>query len=295
MNQEQQSKIAYGRGFLAALDQSGGSTPKALAHYGVPESDYSTEAEMFDLMHEFRSRIIASPAFTGDRVLGAILFEQTMDRDVAGQSTPSYLWEHKQVVPFVKVDEGLADENDGVQLMRPFTKLDRLLERAARRGVFGTKMRSFIARADPAGVTAVLDQQFRYAGQILDADLVPIIEPEVDIRSESRRQAEELLKQGILDRLPAVPDGKQVMLKLTIPTQDDYYADVIGHPKVLRAVALSGGYSQQEADRRLARNHGLIASFSRALTQDLRRQQTDEEFDRVLAAAITNIYRASTT
>jgi len=295
MNQEQQSKIAYGRGFLAALDQSGGSTPKALAHYGVPESDYSTEAEMFDLMHEFRSRIIASPAFTGDRVLGAILFEQTMDRDVAGQSTPSYLWEHKQVVPFVKVDEGLADENDGVQLMRPFTKLDRLLERAARRGVFGTKMRSFIAEADPAGVTAVLDQQFRYAGQILDADLVPIIEPEVDIRSESRRPAEELLKQGILDRLRAVPDGKQVMLKLTIPTQDDYYADVIGHPRVLRAVALSGGYSQQEADRRLARNHGLIASFSRALTQDLRRQQTDEEFDRVLAAAITNIYRASTT
>ena len=295
MNQEQQSKIAYGRGFLAALDQSGGSTPKALAQYGVPESDYATEGEMFDLMHEFRSRIIASPAFTGDRVLGAILFEQTMDRDVAGLPAPSYLWEHKQVVPFVKVDEGLADENNGVQLMKPFTRLADLLERAVRRDVFGTKMRSFIARADPAGVTAVLDQQFRYSEQILDAGLVPIIEPEIDIHSESRRPAEEMLKQGILDRLPAVPDGRQVMLKLTIPTQDDYYADLIGHPKVLRTVALSGGYSQHEADIRLARNHGLIASFSRALTQDLRRQQTDEEFNRVLAAAIADIYQASTT
>jgi len=295
MNQEQRSKIAYGSGFLAALDQSGGSTPKALAQYGVPESGYATDDEMFDLMHEFRSRIIASPAFTGDRILGAILFEQTMDRDVAGTATPRYLWERKQVVPFVKVDEGLADEKDGVRLMKPFTKLDDLLARATRRQVFGTKMRSFIARADPAGVAAVLDQQFGYAERILDADLMPIIEPEVDIHSDEKRSAEELLRQGVLERLAALPEGRQVMLKLSIPTEDDFYTGLIEHPKVLRVVALSGGYSQEEADVRLARNHGLIASFSRALTQDLRRQQTDDEFNRTLDAAIAGIYRASTT
>jgi fructose-bisphosphate aldolase, class I len=295
MNQEQRSKIAYGRGFLAALDQSGGSTPKALAQYGVPESGYATEDEMFDLMHEFRSRIITAPAFDGDRILGAILFEQTMDRDVAGTATALYLWEHKQVVPFVKVDEGLADEEDGVRLMKPFTKLDDLLARATRRRVFGTKMRSFIARADPAGVAAVLDQQFGYAERILDADLMPIIEPEVDIHSDEKRSAEELLRQGILDRLLALPDGRQVMLKLSIPTQDDFYAELIEHPKVLRVVALSGGYSQHDADVLLARNHGLIASFSRALTEDLRRQQTDEEFNRALDTSIAGIYRASTT
>jgi fructose-bisphosphate aldolase class I len=295
MNQEQRSKIAYGRGFLAALDQSGGSTPKALAQYGVPESGYATEDEMFDLMHEFRSRIITAPAFDGDRILGAILFEQTMDRDVAGTATPLYLWEHKQVVPFVKVDEGLADEKDGVRLMKPFTKLDDLLARATRRRVFGTKMRSFIARADPAGVAAVLDQQFGYAERILDADLMPIIEPEVDIHSDEKRSAEELLRQGILDRLSALPDGRQVMLKLSIPTQDDFYAELIEHPKVLRVVALSGGYSQHDADARLARNRGLIASFSRALTEDLRRQPTDEEFNQALDTSIAGIYRASTT
>jgi fructose-bisphosphate aldolase, class I len=295
MNQEQRSKIAYGRGFLAALDQSGGSTPKALAQYGVPESDYATKDEMFDLMHEFRSRIITAPAFNGDRILGAILFEQTMDRDVAGTATPQYLWEDKQVVPFVKVDEGLADEKDGVRLMKPFTKLDDLLARATRRHVFGTKMRSFITRADPAGVAAILDQQFGYAEQILDADLMPILEPEVDIHSDEKRSAEELLRQGILERLSALPDGRQVMLKLSIPTEDDFYAKLIEHPKVLRVVALSGGYSQDEADARLARNHGLIASFSRALTQDLRRQQTEDEFNQALDTAIAGIYRASTT
>lgn len=295
MNQEQRSKIANGRGFLAALDQSGGSTPKALAQYGVPESGYATEDEMFDLMHEFRSRIITSAAFGGDRVLGAILFEQTMDRDVDGTATPAYLWEHKQVVPFVKVDEGLAAEQDGVRLMKPFTKLDDLLARATGRRVFGTKMRSFIARADPSGVAAVLDQQFGYADRILDAGLVPIIEPEVDIHSDEKQAAEQLLRQGILERLPALPDGRQVMLKLSIPTQDDFYAELIEHPKVLRVVALSGGYSRHDADERLARNHGLIASFSRALTEGLRRQQSDEEFDRTLDASIASIYRASTT
>jgi fructose-bisphosphate aldolase class I len=294
MNLEQQSKIAYGNGFLAALDQSGGSTPKALALYGVPESSYTTEDEMFDLMHEFRSRIIAAPAFAGDRILAAILFEQTMDRDVAGVATPSYLWDQKQIVPFVKVDEGLADQADGVQLMKPFTRLDDLLARAAERHVFGTKMRSFIARADPAGIAAILDQQFEYAERILDADLLPIIEPEVDIHSADKATAEDLLRQGILDRLSALPEERQVMLKLSIPTQDNFYAPLIGHPRVLRVVALSGGYSQADADARLSRNHGLIASFSRALTQDLRRDQTDEEFDETLDTSIANIYRAST-
>jgi fructose-bisphosphate aldolase class I len=293
MNQEQRTKIATGQGFLAALDQSGGSTPKALEQYGVPDADYSSEEQMFDLMHDFRARIIASPAFTGDRVLGAILFEQTMDRDVDGVAAPTYLWERKQVVPFVKVDEGLADERDGVRLMKPFTKLDGLLKRAVDRGVFGTKMRSFIARADRDGVATVLDQQFGYAERILDAGLVPIIEPEVDIHSETKRAAEELLHQGILDRLSALPDATQVMLKLSIPTQDDLYAGLMKHPRVLRVVALSGGYTQAEADERLARNHGLIASFSRALTQDLRHDQNDEQFNQVLDTAIAAIYAAS--
>jgi fructose-bisphosphate aldolase, class I len=293
MDQEQRSKIAHGAGFLAALDQSGGSTPKALELYGVPESAYTNDDEMFDLMHEFRARIIASPAFTGERILGAILFEQTMDRDVDGLATPQYLWERKTVVPFVKVDEGLADESDGVRLMKPFTRLDSLLERARKRRIFGTKMRSFISSADARGIAAVLDQQFGYAAPILDAGLVPILEPEVDIHSETKPQAEELLKSGVLDRLASVPDGRQVMLKLSIPTADDFYADLIAHPKVLRVVALSGGYTRQEADTRLARNHGLIASFSRALTQDLRRQQSTEEFDRTLDEAIRAIYGAS--
>jgi fructose-bisphosphate aldolase class I len=293
MDQQQRSKIADGDGFLAALDQSGGSTPKALEAYGVPDSAYANDDQMFDLMHEFRARIIASPAFTGERILGAILFEQTMDRDVDGVATPQYLWERKQVVPFVKVDEGLAEEEAGVRLMKPFTRLDGLLERATAKRVFGTKMRSFVSRADAGGIDAILDQQFGYGARILDAGLVPILEPEIDVHSADKPKAEELLKQGILDRLGSVPDGRQVMLKLSIPSADDFYADLIGHPKVLRVVALSGGYTQQEADARLVHNHGLIASFSRALMQDLRRQQSDEEFDRILATAIDDIYAAS--
>lgn len=295
MNEAQLHKIGHGAGFLAALDQSGGSTPKALALYGVPETAYATEAAMFELMHEFRSRIITAPAFTGERILGAILFEQTMNRDVDGVPTPRYLWERKNVVPFVKVDEGLAAEADGVRPMKPFTELDGLLKSAVDRGVFGTKMRSFILRADARGIATVLDQQFAYARQILDAGLTPILEPEVDITSAAKQEAEELLKQGILERLPGVPDGLRVMLKLSIPTVDDFYADLIAHPKVLRVVALSGGYSRKEADARLAANHGLIASFSRALTEGLFRQQSDEEFDRVLATSIAAIYAASTT
>jgi len=295
LNEEQLRRVAIGRGFLAALDQSGGSTAKALASYGVTESAYSTEEEMFDLMHEFRRRIITAPVFDGDRVLGAILFEQTMDREVAGMATPRYLWERKKVVPFVKVDEGLVVDSDGVRLMKPFTKLERLLERAVRRQVFGTKMRSFISRGRAGGITAVLDQQFGYARQILDAGLVPILEPEIDITSTEKVQAEELLKRGIAERLPSVPDGRQVMLKLSIPTNDDFYVELIEHPKVLRVVALSGGYSRHQAIKRLARNHGLIASFSRALTEGLQRQQSEEEFNRILAASIAAIYAASTT
>jgi fructose-bisphosphate aldolase, class I len=290
MDQEQRSKVASGAGFFAALDQSGGSTPKALEQYGVPSSAYHDDRAMFDLMHAFRERVIMSPAFTGERILGAILFEQTMDRDVDGVPTPQYLWERKGVVPFVKVDEGLAEESDGVRLMKPFTRLDALLERADQRRVFGTKMRSFISHADRDGIAAILDQQFRYAGQILAAGLVPILEPEVDIHATDKEKAEELLKQGILDRLPL---GSPVMLKLSIPTVDDFYADLIGHPAVLRVVALSGGYSQEEADTRLARNHGLIASFSRALVQDLHHDQSPADFDRTLEAAVTAIYAAS--
>jgi fructose-bisphosphate aldolase class I len=295
MNQEQAGRVGDGAGFLAALDQSGGSTPKALAEYGVPESAYAGDEQMFDLMHEFRSRIVTAPAFDGARILGAILFEQTMRRDIDGVATPQYLWERKNVVPFVKVDQGLADETDGVQLMKPLTELDALLGEAAGRGVFGTKMRSFIQRADAGGIAAVLDQQFDVAGRVLGAGLVPILEPEIDIHSATKEQAEELLKQGIVERLSGVPDGRQVMLKVSIPARDDFYADLIAHPKVLRVVALSGGYSQEEADTRLAANHGLIASFSRALTQGLRHDQSDQEFDRVLGDSIAAIYAASLT
>jgi fructose-bisphosphate aldolase class I len=294
MDQEQQrSKIAHGTGFFAALDQSGGSTPKALSQYGV--DSFADEGEMFDLMHEFRARIITSPSFDGARILGAILFEQTMDRDISGIPSPRYLWERKNVVPFVKVDEGLADESDGVRLMKPFTKLGGLLDRAVARQVFGTKMRSFIASASPTGITAIVDQQFAYADQILDAGLVPILEPEVDIHSPTKPEAEALLKQGLLDRLADLPPARQVMLKISIPSVDDFYADLIGHPRVLRVVALSGGYTRQEADELLARNHGLIASFSRALVQDLRHNQTDADFDKTLDAAIAEIYQASVT
>jgi fructose-bisphosphate aldolase class I len=295
MNAQQYEKIKSSKGFIAALDQSGGSTPKALALYGIEESEYSSDERMFDLMHEFRSRIIASPAFGGDRILAAILFEQTMDRDVDGVNSVQYLWERKHVVPFVKVDEGLAQESDGVQLMKPFTRIDPLLERAVGRRVFGTKMRSVVKHANAAGITAVLDQQFMYAGRILDAGLVPIVEPEVDIAAPDKAEAEDMLKAGIVERLSAVPEGRQVMLKLSIPTVDGFYADLMTHPKVLRVVALSGGYSRDEADALLARNPGLIASFSRALTEGLRRDQSDAEFDEVLDKAIGSIYEASLT
>jgi fructose-bisphosphate aldolase, class I len=295
MNEAQGSKMATGRGFVAALDQSGGSTPKALRLYGIEESEYSSDEQMFDLMHAFRSRIITSPAFDGARILGAILFEQTMDRDVDGVNSVQYLWERKNVVPFVKVDEGLAEESDGVQLMKPFTRIDDLLERAVRRQVFGTKMRSVVKHADAAGITAVLDQQFTYAGRILDAGLVPIVEPEVDIEAPDKAEAEDMLKTGLVERLAAVPDGRQVLLKLSIPSVDGFYSDLMTHPKVMRIVALSGGYSRDEADQLLARNPHLIASFSRALTEGLRRDQSDAEFDEVLDKAIASIYEASLT
>lgn len=295
MNQAQRTRMADGSGFVAALDQSGGSTPKALRLYGVEESDYANDEQMFDLMHEFRSRIITSRAFDGDRVLGAILFEQTMDRQVDGVPTAQYLWQRKNVVPFVKVDEGLAQPSDGVRLMKPFTKLDDLLKRAIDQQVFGTKMRSMVVHADAAGIAAIADQQFAYAHRILDAGLVPILEPEVDITSPDKGAAEELLKSAILDRLTSLSGSRQIMLKLSIPTVDGFYSDLIDRPEVLRVVALSGGYDRQDAVNRLARNPKLIASFSRALTEGLQRGQTREEFDRMLDESIGAIYAASIT
>ena len=294
VNEQQRDKVRTGEGFIAALDQSGGSTPKALALYGVDESAYSSEEEMFDLIHEMRSRIITSPSFNGDKVLGAILFEMTMDRTVEGKDTPAFLWEDKGVVPFLKVDKGLADEVDGAQLMKPIPGLDDLLARAVAKGVFGTKMRSVIASADRAGVDAVVAQQFELGRQILDAGLVPIIEPEVLITSATKAEAEELLKTGILTHLDQLGD-EQVMLKLSLPTVDDFYRDLVEHPKVLRVVALSGGYPRDEANEILARNHGVIASFSRALTENLSAKQTDEEFDAALAETIGGISAASLT
>lgn len=295
MNDEQRRKMATGKGFIAALDQSGGSTPKALRLYGLDETAYSSEAEMFDEIHRMRARIITSPAFNGERILGAILFEMTMDRQIEGVGTAEYLWDVKGVVPFLKVDKGLADEVDGAQVMKPMPDLDALLDRAVSHGVFGTKMRSVIKLANPAGVNAVVAQQFEVGRQILAKGLVPIIEPEVDINSPEKQAAEDLLKQAILAELEALPDGQQVMLKLSIPTVDDFYADLVAHPKVLRVVALSGGYSRDEANARLARNHGVIASFSRALSEGLTAQQTDAEFNATLDATIDSIYQASIT
>jgi fructose-bisphosphate aldolase class I len=284
-----------GKGFIAALDQSGGSTPKALRLYGVAEDAYSNDAEMFDLVHAMRTRIITSPSFNGDRILGAILFEGTMDRDIEGQGAAQYLWNVKNVVPFLKTDKGLADEVDGAQVMKPFPDLDALLERAVGKGVFGTKMRSFIKDANKSGINAVVDQQFEVANQILGHGLVPIIEPEVDIKSPTKAEAEDILKEAIVGRLADVPDGQQVMLKLSIPTNDDFYADLIKDPKIARVVALSGGYSREEANERLARNHGMIASFSRALTEGLSAQQSEAEFDRTLDQSIGSIFEASQT
>ena len=293
MHQQQLDKIRQGKGFIAALDQSGGSTPKALQLYGVGADAYSNDAEMFDRIHEMRSRIITSAAFTGERVLGAILFEDTMDRQIEGRDTPEYLWEVKGVVPFLKVDKGLADEESGAQVMKPMPGLDELLARAVGKGVFGTKMRSVIKLADVAGVQAVVDQQFAVGRQILAAGLVPIIEPEVDIHSPQKAEAEGLLKAALLAQLDQLSEGQLVMLKLTLPEADGFYDDVVTHSRVLKVVALSGGYSREEANDRLARNKGVVASFSRALTEGLSAQQTDEEFDAMLDASIKSIYEAS--
>jgi fructose-bisphosphate aldolase, class I len=295
MNQDQLRKAQSGNCFIAALDQSGGSTPKALKLYGVEESEYSGEAEMFDRIHEMRTRLIKSPAFTGDRIVGAILFEQTMDREIDGQGSAEFLWEDKGVVPFLKVDKGLADEADGAQLMKPIPDLDDLLARATGHGVFGTKMRSVIKTANDSGVGAVVDQQFEIGRHILAAGLVPIIEPEVDIHSPSKREAEEQLRAALTAQLDALPAEQQVMLKLTLPDEDGFYAPLVDHPRVLRVVALSGGYTRDDANARLARNPGVIASFSRALTEGLSAQQTDAEFDKALDAAVQSIYDASVT
>ncbi len=295
MNDQQYEKVKSADGFIAALDQSGGSTPKALKLYGLDESSYSNEDEMFDRIHEMRSRIITSTAFGGDRILGAILFEMTMERQIEGQGSAEYLWERKQVVPFLKVDKGLADEADGTQLMKPIPNLDELCQRAVGHGVFGTKMRSVIKVANEAGVEANVAQQFEFGKQILGHGLVPIIEPEVDIKSPSKAEAEAQLKARILAELEGVAEGQVIMLKLTLPEQDDFYSELVAHPKVLRVVALSGGYTREEANARLARNHGVIASFSRALTEGLTAQQSDAEFDAALDAAIGSIFEASRT
>lgn len=295
MNQEQLTRLRSGKGFIAALDQSGGSTPKALRLYGVDESEYSSESEMFDLIHAMRTRMITSSAFSGDRVLGAILFEGTMDREIDGVGSAEYLWSTKKVVPFLKVDKGLADESNGVQIMKPMPDLDALLERAVSKGIFGTKMRSVIKTADTVGIGEVVAQQFAVGRQILDAGLVPIIEPEVDINSPTKDEAEVILKAALLDELSQQPEDRPVMLKLTLPSVDDFYAELVAHPSVLRVVALSGGYSRDDANAKLSRNHGMIASFSRALTEGLSAKQSDADFDTVLDSAIASIYAASNT
>ena len=293
MNQEQLVKMREGRGFIAALDQSGGSTPKALKLYGIQETEYSSESEMFDLMHAMRARMITSPSFGGDRVLGAILFEGTMDREIEGEGTAAFLWNRKGVVPFLKVDKGLNDESDSVQTMKPMPDLAALLERAKEKGVFGTKMRSVIKNVSPEGIRVVVAQQFEVGRRILAAGLVPIIEPEVDINSPTKREAEEVLKREILAELDAQPASQPIMLKLTLPEVDDFYSDLVAHPSVLRVVALSGGFSRDEANARLSRNHGVIASFSRALTEGLSAQQSDAEFNDALDRSISGIYAAS--
>lgn len=293
MVQAMTAQAAGKDGFIAALDQSGGSTPKALKLYGVEEGAWSDEAGMYDLIHQMRTRIIKSPAFTGDKVMGAILFEQTMDRDVDGTPTAQYLWEKRGVVPFLKVDKGLADENDGVKLMKPMPELDALLERAVAHGVFGTKMRSVIDAANPAGIAAVVAQQFEVGNQILGHGLVPIIEPEVTISIADKAEAEDILLAEIQKNLDKVPAGKQIMLKLTLPTKANLYKPLIEDPRVMRVVALSGGYSREDANAMLAQNDGMIASFSRALTEGLSAKQSDAEFDAMLGSAIDSIFEAS--
>jgi fructose-bisphosphate aldolase class I len=293
--EQQKTKFKTQTGFIAALDQSGGSTPKALKLYGVAESSYSGEAQMMDLVHAMRTRIITSPAFNGDRILGAILFEATMDRDIQGQPTADYLWKVKRVVPFLKIDKGLADEADGAQTMKPMPQLDALLAKAKSKGIFGTKERSVIKQANAAGIQAVVDQQLAVARQVIAAGLVPIVEPEVDIHCPDKAAAEKLLKAALKKGLDALPEGQMVMLKLTLPNEDDLYADFVKHPRVLKVVALSGGYSRADANKKLAQQHGMIASFSRALTEGLTAQQSDEQFDNALDAAIQGIYEASKT
>lgn len=290
---QQHIKVLSQDGFIAALDQSGGSTPKALRAYGVEESEYSGDDEMFAKVHEMRTRIVTSPSFNGDRILGAILFENTMDREIEGLGSAEYLWRMKRVVPFLKVDKGLADEDDGVQIMKPMPTLDELLERAKQKGVFGTKMRSVIKQASESGITRIVDQQFEVGRQIVDAGLVPIIEPEVDIHCPDKEKAEDLLEERIMDQLDELEDHEFVMLKLTLPEVDGLYTRLIEHPNVVRVVALSGGYSRQRANNKLARNEGMIASFSRALSEGLSAQQSDDEFDDLLDDAIQSIFDAS--
>ena len=292
---EQLHKIRTGRGFIAALDQSGGSTPKALRQYGIPEDSWSGEEEMFDLVHEMRTRIIKSPAFNGERILGAILFEGTMDREIDGTPTAEYLWREKRVVPFLKIDKGLADVADGVQLMKPISGLDHTLQRAKAKAVFGTKERSVVKQADAAGIAAIVRQQFEVGRQVLAHGLVPILEPEVDIKCPDKAKAEELLRTEILAGLDELSPEQLVMLKLTLPERDDYYRPLVEHPNVLKVVALSGGYSRDEANARLARNRGVVASFSRALVEGLLAQLPDDEFDGDLDASIGSIYAASIT
>jgi fructose-bisphosphate aldolase class I len=295
MNEEQLQKMRDGAGFIAALDQSGGSTPKALKLYGIAEGSWSNDDEMFDLIHDMRARIIKSPAFNGDRILGAILFEKTMDRQIDGIDTGDYLWGKKHIVPFLKIDKGLDAEADDVQLMKPMPDLDGLLERGVAKNMFGTKERSVIKLANPRGVEAIAAQQFEVGLQVLRHGLVPILEPEIDIKSPEKAKAEELLKQALLSGLGQVPDGRQVMFKLTLPEADGFYTELVEHPKVLRVVALSGGYSREEANARLSRNPGVVASFSRALTEGLTAQQGDDEFDAALDASVGSIFAASNT
>jgi fructose-bisphosphate aldolase, class I len=295
VNEEQRNEMASRRGFIAALDQSGGSTPKALKLYGISEDAYANDEQMFNLIHEMRERLMSSPSFTGDKILATILFEQTMDRTINGDDTAAFLWKQKHIVPFVKVDQGLSEAENGVQLMKPMTKLDSLLERAAAVGIFGTKMRSFIQEPNEQGIKAIVDQQFEYADKIARRGLMPIIEPEVSIKSPDKPKADGLLVAALHAKLGELPADRQVMLKLTLPDEDDLYAPLIDHPRVLRVVALSGGYSLVESCAILARNHRLIASFSRALTEGLTANQTDTEFDEKLKSNVDEIYAASTT
>lgn len=295
VNEEQLQKIKTDPGFVAALDQSGGSTPKALSQYGIQENAWSSDEEMFTIVHQMRTRIMTSPAFNGERVIGAILFENTMDREIEGQPTADYLWNVKRVVPFLKVDQGLVAEKDGVQLMKPMPTLGGLLEKAKTNRIFGTKMRSVIKQANDAGIKEIVVQQFEIGQQIISADLVPILEPEIDIRCPEKGKAEQLLKTAILENLHELPAGQFVMLKLTLPEQDDFYADFVKHPKVVRVVALSGGYSREEATNRLRKQHGVVASFSRALVEGLTAQQSDAEFNAVLDKSIQSIFDASNT